>query len=558
MLPVSVVSFVCVVIYLFFGLDIILKNRRSILNRVFLLLCLNYALMAFFSMMQGSATSLEACIFWNRWYLPFSFSSLGLLLHFHLLLCGKGKKSIPFIIAGYIPSLYFIAHVFCGGYYMTDFQKGSLGWYPATMTAPKIAVYNGLVFLLFALLELFLAFRYGHASRSKRVKRQSSILVASNLLSFIAGGLVQTTIIGRNLPLPLLPFTTMLIWIGGIWYALYRYNFLGFSLSLASPQIVSCVNELLILVDRDFNIIEVNNRFAALAGRNAESLAGVNIESVFRGGEIGVLLGKLLSTGHPNCQGEAFIETDAPEPIPVLVQCSTVTNSLAEIEGIILIAEDLRPLKRLETLNSNNEALLDEKRILMTEIHHRIKNNMNTIYGLLLLQAGTLDDRIAVTALEDASRRVQSMMLLYDKLYRSTSFTELPVVDFLSPLVDTIVDNFRIGGMDIAVEKDIGDFVLEAKTLQPLGILVNELVTNSMKYAFAGRTSGRIFVSAAQCGARVTLILADDGCGIPLSVDFEHSSGFGLELVRGLALQLGGTAVLDRAAGTKITVEFER
>ncbi len=557
MLPVSVISFFCGVIYLFFGLDIILKNRRSILNRVFLLLCLNYALMSFFSMMQGSAVSLEACIFWNRWYLPFSFSSLGLLLHFHLLLCGKGKKSIPFIIAGYIPSLYFIAHVFGGSYYMTDFQKGSLGWYPATMTAPKIAVFNAIIFLVFALLELFLAFRYGHASRSKRVKRQSSILVASNLLSFLAGGVVQTTIIGQNLPMPLLPFTTMLIWIGGIWYALYRYNFLGFSLSLASPQIVSRVNELLILVDRDFNIIEVNNRLAALTGRNAESFAGANIESVFRGGEVGMLLGRLLSSGHPYCRGEALLESAAPEAIPVLVQCSAVTNSLAEVEGIILIAEDLRPLKRLETLNTNNEALLEEKRILMTEIHHRIKNNMNTIYGLLLLQAGTLNDGVAVTALEDASRRVQSMMLLYDKLYRSTSFTELPVAEFLSPLVDTIVDNFRIAGMHIELEKDIGDFVLEAKILQPIGILVNELVTNSMKYAFAGRDSGLISVRAFRNGPRVTLVLADNGCGIPPAVDIEHSPGFGLELVRGLALQLGGTVSLDRADGTKITVEFD-
>ena len=197
MLPVSLVSFFCIVIYLFFGFDIILKNRRSVMNRVFL------------------------------------------LLHFHLLLCGKGNKSIPYIIAGYIPSLYFIIHVFGSGYYITDFQKGSLGWYPATMTAPRIAVYNALVFLLYAIIELFLAFRYGYTSRSKRIKRQSVILIVSNLLAFVAGGLFQSTVIAKNLPLPLLPFTTMLIWIGGIWYALYRYNFLGFTLSLASPQIVS-------------------------------------------------------------------------------------------------------------------------------------------------------------------------------------------------------------------------------------------------------------------------------------------------------------------------------
>ncbi len=312
-------------------------------------------------MMQGSAPNLEICIFWNRWYLPFSFFSLGLLMHFHLLLWIKGRKAVFFIVAGYIPSLYFIFHVFSCSYYMTDFQKGSLGWYPATMTAPKIAVFNGLVFLLFSLIELFIAFRYDYTSRSKRIRHQSVILVVSILLAFIASGIYQSTIIAKHLPVPFLPFTTMLLWIGGIWYVLYRYNFLGFNLSLASPQIVSRVNELLILVDRDFNIIEVNNRFAALIGISAEKFVQQKVASVFRGKEIERLLDQLLSSRHQYCKGEAFLETATHEPIPVLVQCSVVTNSLSDVESINLIAEDLRSLKRLETLNSNNEALLKEK-----------------------------------------------------------------------------------------------------------------------------------------------------------------------------------------------------
>jgi PAS domain S-box-containing protein len=203
------------------------------------------------------------------------------------------------------------------------------------------------------------------------------------------------------------------------------------------------------------------------------------------------------------------------------------------------------------------KGLLSEKELLLKEVHHRIKNNMNTISSLLSIQAGTVTDPGAIAALEDAGRRIQSMSVLYDKLYRSISFTELSFAEYVSSLVDEVVANFP-NCRSVMVRKNLEDFLLDAKRLQTLGIVVNELLTNTMKYAFKGRAHGLVTVAAAAAGDSVVISIQDDGIGMPESVSFENSTGFGLQLVNALAQQLGGTIHIERGNGTKIVLEFKK
>ncbi len=201
-------------------------------------------------------------------------------------------------------------------------------------------------------------------------------------------------------------------------------------------------------------------------------------------------------------------------------------------------------------------ALLDEKELILKEVHHRIKNNMNTIGSLLSLQAGILTEPEAIRALEDAGSRIHSMSLLYDKLYRAADFNELSVREYLSSLVDDVLENFP-NGKDVKGEKDLDDFMLDAKRLQTLGIIVSELLTNVMKYAFKGRRNGLVIVSAKEKDGRVVVSVRDDGSGIPESIDIEKPTGFGLQLVHALARQLNGTIRIEREEGTKIAVAFD-
>ncbi len=201
-------------------------------------------------------------------------------------------------------------------------------------------------------------------------------------------------------------------------------------------------------------------------------------------------------------------------------------------------------------------SLLSEKELILKEVHHRIKNNMNTVSSLLSLQAGSLKDPAAILAVRDAESRVTSMALLYEKLYRTNDFQRLSVKDYLAALVDEVVANFA-RGQNIQVRKDLHDFSLDAALIPPLGILINELLTNAMKYAFAGRLRGLLVVTAIKSAGNCIIAVEDDGVGIPDSVSFEHPSGFGLQLVHALAEQLRGTIRIERIRGTRFVLEFK-
>ena len=202
-------------------------------------------------------------------------------------------------------------------------------------------------------------------------------------------------------------------------------------------------------------------------------------------------------------------------------------------------------------------SLVAEKELILREVHHRIKNNMSTLQSLFTLQAGTLKNPAAVSAIDDAKARVRSMMIIYDKLYRSASFESISLRDYLLSLVDDIVANFA-NSPSVRVDKKVDDVVLDVNKAQALGIIINELLTNIMKYAFADGRAGRISVSATTEGDAVRLIIEDDGVGLPEGVDFENPEGFGIVLVGALTQQLEGSIKTERGTGTKITIEFKK
>jgi len=199
--------------------------------------------------------------------------------------------------------------------------------------------------------------------------------------------------------------------------------------------------------------------------------------------------------------------------------------------------------------------LLAEKGLILKEVHHRIKNNMNTMMSLLSLQAANAADAYARDALEDAGKRMQAMALLYEELYLSSDFRRARVGDYLSALVDQIIANFPNSPM-VSVTKHFDDLVLDARQLQPLGIIINELLTNTMKYAFRGRSHGVITVTITHAQGLVIVIVRDDGIGLPDGFSLERSTGFGLQLVQGLMQQLRGSMRFENDSGTKVVLEF--
>ena len=234
--------------------------------------------------------------------------------------------------------------------------------------------------------------------------------------------------------------------------------------------------------------------------------------------------------------------------------CSAVHNE----EGIWLgRRESNREITDRKRAEEKIKQLLENKELILKEVHHRIKNNMYSISRLLAMHAGAAKEPEAVKAIQDAVSRVQSVMVLYEKLYKSVEYNEASVRDYLPALVNDIVGIFVHSG-SVEVVNEVDDFILDAKKLQTLGIIINELITNTMKYAFAGRDYGTIRIGASLNNDIVSVTVQDNGIGLPESVSFEHSTGFGFMLVGFLMEQLNGTISIEREQGTTITFSFRK
>ncbi len=202
--------------------------------------------------------------------------------------------------------------------------------------------------------------------------------------------------------------------------------------------------------------------------------------------------------------------------------------------------------------------LLAEKELILKEVHHRVKNNMNTIFSLLTLQEDAIQKNPAIKSiLNDAAGRVQSMMVLYDKLYRSENTTTVSIKEYFPALIKEIVSLFPQKSF-VKINIQVEDIPLDARTLSQLGILINELITNAMKYAFIGRSEGIISITAYQKEKKVTIVFADNGVGMPQMISAENSAGFGLQLVEILVKQIHGKSSIEHKNGTTFIIEFEK
>jgi two-component sensor histidine kinase len=171
------------------------------------------------------------------------------------------------------------------------------------------------------------------------------------------------------------------------------------------------------------------------------------------------------------------------------------------------------------------------------------------------LQTRALVSPEAISVLQDSIGRVKSMRILYEKLLLSQDYKEISVNNYLDSLIETIMGVFP-DSSKIIIEKRIDNFFLNSKQLFPLGIIVNELLTNTLKYAFESKIDPRIDIVLKKTSGLVTLTVHDNGNGLPMDFDMDNLTGFGLIMVRLLCQQIGGVFKIGNYNGTRSTVEF--
>jgi PAS domain S-box-containing protein len=206
-------------------------------------------------------------------------------------------------------------------------------------------------------------------------------------------------------------------------------------------------------------------------------------------------------------------------------------------------------------------AMLAEKELILKEVHHRIKNNFNTMVSLLELQASASTEPAVQNALKQAQGPLRSMLVMYDKLYRSENVNALSSLEYLPTLTRDVIHNLPDGSQVRIDCNNIDDQMIDADSLKPLGLLINELLTNTMKYAFRDIARDAVVTVALnkKDNSWVELIVADNGKGLPVGFAMENSSGFGMTLVQMLVQQLAGTLTVNSQPdqGTEWKIEFK-
>ena len=198
---------------------------------------------------------------------------------------------------------------------------------------------------------------------------------------------------------------------------------------------------------------------------------------------------------------------------------------------------DITDRKRAEGLLKTS---LKEKELLLREIHHRVKNSLQIISSLLSLQASKLDDEKIIEQYQESENRIHTIALIHESLYQSTDISKIDFKDYVEILVEDIMHSYNVDTNRIKTILEIGEYELGIETAIPLGLIINELVSNSLKHAFKENITGEIKIILEKDKDIYTLTVKDDGIGLPDDFDLKNTSSLGMLLVNSLVNQLEG------------------
>jgi two-component sensor histidine kinase len=224
-----------------------------------------------------------------------------------------------------------------------------------------------------------------------------------------------------------------------------------------------------------------------------------------------------------------------------------ITNALRRTNLQLVLTQHVRQV----------EESLEEKNILLKEIHHRVKNNLQVISSLLNLQSAQIKDPVTVQLFRDSQNRVRSMALIHEKLYQSHDLARIDFKSYIESLSNYLVRSYATEARRVTFRLEIEQISLGIDQAVPCGLIINELVSNSLKYAFPDNQKGEVTIQfKIDERQQLQLTVGDNGIGFPESIDFQNTASLGLQLVNSLVNQLEGSIELIRSSGTQFRIVF--
>lgn len=242
--------------------------------------------------------------------------------------------------------------------------------------------------------------------------------------------------------------------------------------------------------------------------------------------------------------------------IPVILSTTLLNDEVNDDTRLVFVASDISVQKESERKISES---LHEKNILLAEIHHRVKNNLAVISGLLQMQMWNMKNDNARLALQHSQLRIQSIALVHEKLYQNETFADISISDFVKELVDAVSESFKKPDQDVTLDFQLENIKMNINQAVPFSLLLNECIVNSYKHAFNGYKNGNISIELHKKQKQIQIEIADDGVGLPESFDFEKQQSLGVTLIRTLVSQLRGQARYESETagkGTRFLLEF--
>ncbi len=313
---------------------------------------------------------------------------------------------------------------------------------------------------------------------------------------------------------------------------------------------VMCISDCICITDPKNHIVAVNDSFCQTYGYDHDQVVGQDLDGLL----------PQMNTAEGQTHGEESPEILHPRhnggSFPAMVSWSEVRTPGGQLLSKVAVIRDISRQKNTE---EKLKSSLKEKEVLLKEIHHRVKNNLQVISSLLNLQASFMEDQRVSDALRDSQNRVKSMALIHELLYRSGALNKIDFLEYIRGLVSHVSGSFRNRG-DIFIEINIADVEFDVDFAIPCGLIVNELLSNSMKHAFPQGSQGKILIELrreVQDDQEVMILtVSDNGVGLPDDVDVENSRSLGLQLIKMLTQQIKGQLFTQTDDGVQFVITF--
>ena len=240
------------------------------------------------------------------------------------------------------------------------------------------------------------------------------------------------------------------------------------------------------------------------------------------------------------------------------VEAKKLLSLIDEFAGITLMKWELeRKEKKRRQAEEYLKKSLEEKDILLREVHHRVKNNMQIISSILRMQSRNIDDPKLKEILQESQNRIHTMALIHENLYNHESLANIKFSTYIKSLSGNIARTYANLHANIKFEYKMEDAYLPIDTAIPCGLIINELISNSFKYAFNGNSTGMIGIYFKELTeSAFQLIVSDNGIGIPANIDITKTKSLGMKILHKLVQQIDGTIQSDFSNGTKFTITF--